>query len=556
MGARAALALVAAFAALTAGIGAAEIEVFVSPSGSDISGNGTLVAPFLTLQKAQSALQAARNGGAQPARVWLRGGRYPQARLAPLVLSGVADSNVTWQAYPADAAQGLLPVVTGAELLSEATWTAVDSDALGIAPPTTAAGKVYRTPLAAANISASGLGDPGSDGGMHAAVVVDGRATHLARWPDADAAGRGNWTWVVGAPSGGHGDTIGFNTSRPLRWVNASAPMLHGYFFYWWRDHRCTVTRVDPVAKTITASSPIGAAEGVQNNTAYYAYNLLEELDAAGEVYIDRASAELWLYVFRADGTAPSPQEVEVSLATQPLLSVEGASDVAFVGINFTASQATGVEVVGGYNVSFTACNVLHMGSSGIYINNGTAHKVSSCNVQFTGHSGVGVSGGNRYTLVSSQHVVENSTIGNFGRWIYTYNPAVAMSGVGVVARHNYIHDGAHTALLVGGNNHQIASNVFHNVVMQGYDSGAIYSDRDWTYRGNEIVGNLFLDIGSVATPCNSHTACIRMGVYVDDHASGFLVHNNVFVNMQTGMFSHNGRDHTINNNLFIDVGL
>lgn len=82
----------------------------------------------------------------------------------------------------------------------------------------------------------------------------------------------------------------------------------------------------------------------------------------------------------------------------------------------------------------------------------------------------------------------------------------------------------------------------------------AVVADNDWTYRGNVISENLFQNIGKVATPCNSYTSCIRMAVYVDDHTSGFLVSSNVFLGVQTGFFSHLGRDDTLVNNMFIDV--
>lgn len=67
---------------------------YVSPSGSD-SNAGTLAAPFLTLEKARTAMQ-----GTGAAKVtYLRGGTY--SRTATLSL-GSADTGTTWQYYPPD----------------------------------------------------------------------------------------------------------------------------------------------------------------------------------------------------------------------------------------------------------------------------------------------------------------------------------------------------------------------------------------------------------------------------------------------------------------------
>ena len=68
--------------------------------------------------------------------------------------------------------------------------------------------------------------------------------------------------------------------------------------------------------------------------------------------------------------------------------------------------------------------------------------------------------------------------------------------------------------MLVGGNNHLIERTVIHDVVLETFDSGAIYSsDRDWTKRGNVFKYNLIYNVGSAAAFCNKLTACCRLCV-------------------------------------------
>ncbi len=76
---------------------------FVSPSGADRNDGTTYAAPFQTLERAQTAMQAVGTG---PAVTYLEGGTY--ARSQALNLSGYYDQNKSWLAYP-----GQKPVLEG-----------------------------------------------------------------------------------------------------------------------------------------------------------------------------------------------------------------------------------------------------------------------------------------------------------------------------------------------------------------------------------------------------------------------------------------------------------
>jgi hypothetical protein len=77
---------------------------------------------------------------------------------------------------------------------------------------------------------------------------------------------------------------------------------------------------------------------------------------------------------------------------------------------------------------------------------------------------------------------------------------------------------------------------------------GAIYSGRDWTFRGNVIRNNYFHDLegsgnlGAVA-------------VYIDDLGSGFHIAGNVFYKCNKAVQLGGGRDNKVDNNLFISCG-
>jgi hypothetical protein len=123
--------------------------------------------------------------------------------------------------------------------------------------------------------------------------------------------------------------------------------------------------------------------------------------------------------------------------------------------------------------------------------------------------------------------------------------PAVLLGGVGLRASHNLIHDHPHCAILFGGNDHLIEFNEIHHIALETGDVGAIYAGRDWTCRGNRIRHNFIHHTGGVGMG--------SMGVYMDDCVSGAEVFGNVFYKVHWAMFIGGGRDHRVENNLFVD---
>ena len=97
-----------------------------------------------------------------------------------------------------------------------------------------------------------------------------------------------------------------------------------------------------------------------------------------------------------------------------------------------------------------------------------------------------------------------------------------------------------------GGNDHQIVGNIFHDLVLDANDSGAIYAGRNWTYRGTVIASNYFYDI------TNRVDASSVRGVYLDDQLSGTEVQANVFNKVDEPILVGGGRDNVIRDNFAI----
>ena len=103
--------------------------------------------------------------------------------------------------------------------------------------------------------------------------------------------------------------------------------------------------------------------------------------------------------------------------------------------------------------------------------------------------------------------------------------------------------------MLLTGNDHTITGNVFTNLVYGGADAGAIYSGRDWTYRGQMITANLFANISSWLCKPGGARNCLGQApraLHSDDGMSGWSVTHNTFWNVTQVQNAYSSRDMTV----------
>ncbi|MGZ8899624.1 MAG: right-handed parallel beta-helix repeat-containing protein, partial [Limisphaerales bacterium] len=237
--------------------------------------------------------------------------------------------------------------------------------------------------------------------------------------------------------------------------------------------------------------------------------------------------------------------ETILSLSSEPLLRMKDASHLRVRGLILEATRGNAVEIRGGAGNLVVGCVIRNIGNNGVIIEGGQGHGLRSCDIFDTGDGGVALSGGDRQTLTAGGHFAENCHFQRQGRWSKCYVPAVLLNGVGQRASHNLIHDHPHAGILFNGNDHLIEFNDIHHIALETGDVGAIYTGRDFSFRGNRIRHNYIHETGGVGMG--------SMGVYMDDCVSGTEVFGNVFYKVHWAMFMGGGRDHRVENNLFVD---
>ena len=448
-------------------------DFYVSTKGND-QNPGTLRQPFATLERAREAARASH----RPATVWLRRGTYSRAHSFRLTAE---DNGTVYQAYQDENVR-----LVGGHALAHA-HKVTDAAILTRLDPA-ARGKVVVFDLKSQGIANFGELTPrGYARPVHAAgleLFFADKPMTLARWPNHD------WARVAGVRKG-QNDRFIYEGDRPARWAASDDVWVHGYWQWDYAEACDRVKSIDTAAREIITDAPHGY-DGYSPGKRYYAFNVLEELDEPGEWYLDRKSGLLYFW-------PPAPLRsgtAMVSLLEEPLIVLDGASQVTLRGLTLECARADGIDIRGGAGDRVEHCTVRNLGNVGINVASGDHHTISRCEISQIGESAVILQGGNRPTLTAAGNALEDSDIHDYGRWVRTYTPGCLLGGVGNRVVHNCFHDSPHCAILLHGNDHLIEFNEIHHVALETHDVGAFYVGRDYSERGNIVRYNYFHHLG------------------------------------------------------------
>ena len=448
--------------------------------GSDASA-GTAAAPFSTLARAQTAVRAALPAPPPGVTVYLQGdctardaaGLFSNA--TQLVLTAAdsgssADAPVTWAAWPGAAAA---PRLLGGVAVPPAAWAPAPAGCP--AAPGTLVADLGASGL---NVARFGFGALAS-GGLGSCVdtamelFVDGVPQWLARYPNI--APDGTWEWIeinrVDSATSRY-QINGTAAARALTWPTASSPgasaWVHGYWSFDWADSYCEV-------KNVTSDGAGGAIINIEPNTPpvygflpkarFYGVNILSELDAPGEYYIDVAAERLfWM---PPAGGVGATAEVVLSVAQSLVGTAPGESvaNVAFSGLGLYYARGVAL-TLSGANASVVGCTSALHGQSGLALQ-GSAMLLRDSTVFGTGCRATSMGGGDLATLTPSGNVVANNTVHSFARITRTYEPGIAFGDCGGLYANNTISNGPHTGVTGGGALNTFVGNVFDSLLFE-----------------------------------------------------------------------------------------
>jgi hypothetical protein len=132
-------------------------------------------------------------------------------------------------------------------------------------------------------------------------LVFQNETATIARWPNilpGPNSGRYQWQYMDGDSADGFVVTNTSAVSRIEKWGAEADPWVHAYTKYGWVDEKFRITGVSPVSSsgniTIHGSGPSGPSLVKYKQAKFYGLNLLCELDAPGEYFIDQDEKKVY----------------------------------------------------------------------------------------------------------------------------------------------------------------------------------------------------------------------------------------------------------------------
>lgn len=544
-----------------------DADFYVSTKGND-SNDGSKKAPFLTIEKAVSAVREISKDGKDGITVCIEEGEY---RVNSLIFtkedSGTESCPVTYYAngnvvlnggatlspsdfvsvkeYPEIASRlsdeakervYVLDLTKEPYLLSAEDW-----------------GKIYT--IGSYNTANNYDGD--YVGPLYCELFVNDERQTLARYPDGGflyteevvATGLGyesdgsltkveNWHDIRNPES----DVYKIDSelaSRIASWKNLDDVWMFGYWKYDWADASTPIGSFD--AENCIISPKFVSLYGTKTEAPYYFFNVLEELTTEGEWYLDREKGLLCLYTPEFFDEA----QIDISLSLEEIINAE-ADFLVFDGFTVKGTRGDAVKITGDSNTVLN-CLIKNVAGNAL-IMTGSNNLAYNNEITRTGKGGIILSGGNTETLEAGNNRADNNLIHHWSEIYLTYQPAVTLNGVGNICSHNEMLQSLHEAITYSGNNHIIEYNLIHDVCLLSDDAGAIYSGRRWDWYGNIIRYNCIYNLGS-----DGHEPD---GIYLDDALSGQQVYGNLLINIpKLGIHLGGGRDLEVWGNIIINAG-
>jgi len=506
----------------------AETDVYVSPDGSDATGDGTIENPYRTLEKARDMARTRLPDMDSNITVYLRGGNYYLSRAVTFTEedSGKNGHLVVYRNYPNET-----PVIHGGEPVTE--WTAVP-------------GKPYYT----ANVEAGRTFHNLEDNGVRAIKARFPNSGYLQS--EAMAGGQEKRKLQYRA-----GDLPAFDQARGLQ-IYTWPGIDTGHQA--WSTSTRTVTDVDRENRILSWDRE--TQYNMSAGSRYYLQGLLDFLDEPGEFYLDDLAGKLIYYPFGDDIAtrqivAPRTKNIFEFIGSS---SAQPVSGIRLEGLTIRNSDTT--EEIGEYEDDRYGA---------VYLRNAERIEIKDCRIRNTGANGVAADGWVQHSVIAGNEIAD---IGYNG--VYLWNEMFTSKDINKnnVVTNNHIYNvgvlGGHAGGIrlnnSGGN--ELSYNTIHdskryaislkslrpgNLIGQTIDGIMVTSDnvRDFTHTQNNIVK--YNDLSNVNTDSEDtglieswgsdygnriennrlhHSNLINdyrgNGIYLDDESDYFIVRNNL----------------------------
>ena len=535
-----------------------EYDIVVSVNGDD-SNPGTLAQPLKTPAAAKEKLKALRGQNVGAVTVWFREGTYYFDEA--LEFNSTDLGNVLYRSYPNERI-----VFSGSKPISGWSKTVINGvDAF-----------VADVPVE-------------SEDGYFRSLFKDGRRLSRSNYPKEGAFA------VVSTDISDALHVEDYFTNYAAFYANtdeildfANPTDVDVRLMHYWCDELMPIYSVDTATGRIETTKASSMTVRVNDNFVYE--NVREALSLPGEWYLDRAEGKLY-YIPETGDTVENT--VLYAGVTEQLITVNGAQNISFQGINFENTDwqhvsgswfgkeidtsnplyqhieygavhpqaayetPAAIYITGSKAVNFTDCRFENISYTAVKFDNGTTDcNVTSCLFNEIGANAVYINGPFTVPATTGNINVTDCHISKYGR---IFNNAIGIfltHAVNCDLSNNEIHDGWYTGISVGWNwgysdnstnGIKITNNLIYNIG-NGWlsDMGGIYTLG--IQPDTVISGNVIYNVGCYG----GEYGYGGWGIYLDEGSSEILVENNLVYDCSSQCFhQHYGRDNMIRNNIF-----
>ncbi|MBE5039706.1 right-handed parallel beta-helix repeat-containing protein [Ructibacterium gallinarum] len=533
-----------------------EVILYVSPNGSD-AGDGSYENPLATLNGARQRVQQIKRSIKQGRIIvsFLEGEySFHQTVKFSREDSGTEKVSIIYRAEP-----GQTVSFTGSKPVDSSAFTPVTDPAIRVRLRPEVRDRVGQLDLKQQGISniEAYMRQPGFNYATIgiAKLYLDNQEQVLSRWPNEgyalieEVSQSGNMMYTAESIVSNAKPIVFQGGYRAENWKQAKDAIIEGYFMWDWAYEQLYMDYVTDNNAIVTRDSITNF--GIAPGKRFAVFNLLEEIDAPGEFYIDRENLILYYY-------PPYPitnqMKMDISVLTDDMVYANELSYVGFERIRFEKTRGVAVNLSDCDHISFWGCTFENIGKEAIDVI-GNEIDIQSCDFFYIGDYAINMDGGDRNTLTPSNNAIENCHFYKFSNSRKTYSGAVSLRGAGHTVQHNLMHDSPHQAIWFEGNDHKIQYNEIYDVLKETIDAGAIYAGRDYGSRGNEVAFNYIHDLDYSMIARGTQSGYLDdVAIYMDDMFSGTSIHHNVIQHVARGMLLGGGRDMTVYNNIIIDA--
>lgn len=548
----------------------AQTTYYVSTIGNDLH-PGTKDKPFATLERAQKAVLATKKN--HSITVYIRSGVYYLAETFVVTPGGSGTNKcpVKYQAFT-----GETPVISGGSRL-KLHWE-------------TASGPILKASV--------------PEGTTSDQLFVNGERQQMARYPNFNAKAQYFDGYSAEA----------FAPARAAGWNNPVNGYIHAMHPSLWGDFHYRITGKD-TANNVTYEG------GWQNNRKdkmhpkiRFVENILEELDTAGEWFLDSRTNMFYYY---------PPKQLNMNAAVievvqlRHLIEFRGSSakpvkNVSFIGITFRHTARTFMEnkeqllrsdwttyrggailATGTENCTIEDCFLDQLGGNGIFVNcYNRKFTVRGCQLANIGGNGISFVGdpnavrnplfeynevntlenidktpGPKTNNYPAACLVDNCLIHRTGRFEKQTAPIQIEMAQNITVRHCSIYDVPRAGINIGDGcwgGHVIEFCDIFETVKETGDHGSFNSwgrDRFWRPDINEVnawvkqVPELpLLDVEKPIIIRNNRWRCDHgWDIDLDDGSSNYHIYNNLCLN--GGIKNREGYHRIVENNIMVNNG-